>query len=227
MDDLLACGAVAGLLVITGIVMMVTGRPGLLHGYHYATTPPEKIPALSRWCGAGLILCGMGVLLLAFDGRTAAVGVAVLVAGLVATLTAIIHYNGRLVSTGALGGTLRLLSPRARVIACAFIGLAVAALCALPAIRMIALGDVSALHQYHYAHVAPEDMRAFAAAEGASMLLLAASVPVCMAAGAGLALARPARRAARIAMAVGAAMLCAGLAGLIGFILLFNGSLMG
>ncbi len=54
-----------GLLVGTcGVYMLVTGNARIMHSYHYAATPPVKMPSLARWSGAGMLVCGIGCALL-------------------------------------------------------------------------------------------------------------------------------------------------------------------
>lgn len=216
----------SALLIILGAYMFATGNPALLHGYHYATTPLEKLPALARACGAGLIICGAGVGLLCFNTWVVMAGIVLVGLGIVIELAAIIHYNGSLISGGSIGGSLRCLSPGVRIAVCALVGALIAAVCAAPGIHMIVTGDVSALHGYHYANVAASDISALAVGEGASMILLGCSAPVCMVAGGGFTLRRPVPLWAKALAGIGALMLIAGLAGLFGFIIYYNGSLM-
>lgn len=226
MDRLLVFLIPSALIIILGAYMVASGNPAPLHGYHYATTPPEKLPALARSTGAGLILCGASLGLLYLDSWIAVAGAVLLALGIALTLGAIVHYNGTLISVRSFGGDLRNLTPRTRLAVCGLIGAVIAVAAAVPGIHMIATGDVGALHSYHYANVDAADIPALAAGEGASMILLGCAALACMVAGAGLTLRRPAPLWARALMGTGVAMLVIGLAGLLGFIIYYNGSLM-
>ena len=225
MDALVITLVAAALIALLGIYMIATGNTALLHGYHYATTPPEQRPALARACGAGLVLCGVGLALLSCNSWLAVTGIVLLAASVALICMAIVHYNGSLISGGSLGGSLRCLKPTVRIAVTAAIGLAIAAVAAVPGIHMIMTGDVIALHSYHYANIAAADLPAFAMAEGVSMLALGAAAPLCMVAGAGFTFSRPAPRWATALMAAGVALIVAGLCGLIGSIILFTGVL--
>lgn len=95
------CAVVGLVMVGLGAWQIATGSPRLLHGYHYAATPPEKYPALARATGAGMVVSGAGCAVIVpvpgLPGWLSAVGVALLVVGIAFALVAIAHFNGSLV----------------------------------------------------------------------------------------------------------------------------------
>ena len=225
MDALVITLVAAALIALLGIYMIATGNTALLHGYHYATTPPEQRPALARACGAGLVLCGVGLALLSCNSWLAVTGIVLLAASVALICMAIVHYNGSLISGGSLGGSLRCLKPAVRIAVTAAIGLAIAAVAAVPGIHMIMTGDVSALHSYHYANVAEAEIPAFATGEGLSMMGLGLAILVFMVSLAGMASRRPAPRWSKVLTVVSVVLLAASLAALLLVIVCFNGSL--
>ena len=173
-----------------GAYMVVTGNPSLLHSHHYATTPLADRPALARESGAGLIVTGVGCALMGlsdFFGVWAGVaGIVLLVAGIAINLISIIRHNGSLFSfpsseEKAHGGRgLHIgLNTGGGVVLGAIIGL----VCIVPGVYMIATGDVSLLHSYHYEHIAAADLPAFSLIEGLSMIGLGVGLAMCFAAG--------------------------------------------
>lgn len=238
-----------GLLVVAlGIYMVVSGNPSLLHSYHYATTPPAELPALARETGAGLIACGVGCMLLGVPALPAmlevillVVGILLLIGGIAFMLASIIRHNGGLITfagTQTATGTARRPASWMPLAACTLAGVIIALTCIAPGAYMAASGDVSALHGYHYANVAPEDLPALAAGEGLSMIGLGVGIFICLLAG-GL-MATPGRLGAvrtggkrRVhpalvaLMLAGALVTAASLAAMLLVIARYNGSLMG
>lgn len=227
----------AALCIVLGAVMFISRNPRMLHSYHYATTPPEKLPKLARAEGAGMIGLGIGVALMGFASNApGAPGIAATIAGTVLfvaciaeMLIMIVYYNGGLMTfSGQIApGPFATMRPMKRVAVCALVGAACSLLGIVPGIHMIATGDVSPLHSYHYANVAAADLPRLATAEGACMIVLGVAIFLCMLAGAGMLGKRPFPRWSIVLMAAGVACLCIGLIGLLGFIIYFNGSLMG
>lgn len=225
---LLVIPALTGIL---GIYMIVSGNPRLLHSYHYATTPPEKLPALARAEGVGMIGLSVAIALIALDmqGWLTIAGIALFVASIAAMLGAIVYYNGGLVTfSGQVAtGPFATMKPAWRLLIMGAVGAVVSLLSIAPGVYMIASGDVSMLHSYHYANVAAADLPRLATAEGACMIVLGVAIFLCMLAGAGMLGKRPFPRWSIVLMVAGVACLCIGLIGLLGFIIYFNGSLMG
>lgn len=217
------------LVCVLGVIMMVTGNPSLLHSYHYATTPPEELPALARETGACLVVMGLAVALMALAQAWAAVvGVVLLVASVAGMFASIIRHNGSLVSFGgrSLGAAA---GPWGRTASAAVLGLAAAVVLvvtSVPAVQMIATGDPGALHPYHYANVAPGDMGAFCTWEGATMLAMGAGGALAFVGGLLLGLGR-ARRAGKALCALGGVLFAGGMVGMLLVIQHYNGSLMG
>ena len=230
METLVLC-IVPALVAVLGIYMIISGNPRLLHSYHYATTPPEKLPALARAEGASMIGLAAAIALISLDaqGWLTIAGVVLLVVSIACMLGAIVYFNGGLMTfpgqaaTDAFGG----MSPRWRVVSVGVIGAACALISIVPGVHMIATGDVSMLHSYHYANVSAADLPRLATAEGLCMVALGIAAFLCVTAVAGFVGRRPFKRWAVACMVAGLVCLCAGLAGLLGFIIYFNGSLMG
>lgn len=214
-----------------GAYMVVTGNPSLLHSYHYATTPLADRPALARESGAGLIVTGVGCALMGlsdFFGVWAGVaGIVLLVAGIAINLISIIRHNGSLFSFPSSGekahgrsGLHIGLNTGGGVVLGAIIGL----VCIVPGVYMIATGDVSLLHSYHYEHIAAADLPAFSLIEGLSMIGLGIGLAICFAAGGRMTM-RPIPLWAKVLMAVGGIIWGASLIALIVAIPTFGGSL--
>lgn len=229
--DTLFLLVIPALTSILGIYMIVSGNPRLLHSYHYATTPPEKLPALARAEGVGMIGLSVAIALIALDiqGWLTIAGIALFVASIVAMLGAIVYYNGGLVtfSGQVAAGPFATMKPVWRLLIMGAVGAVVSLLSIAPGVYMIASGDVSMLHSYHYANVAAADLPRLATAEGACMIVLGVAIFLCMLADAGMLGKRPFPRWSIVLMVAGVACLCIGLIGLLGFIIYFNGSLMG
>lgn len=226
MESAFVLFAIAGVVAALGIYMMVSGDPRLLHSYHYATTPVGLRPRLARWTGAGLVGTGAACALLGVDdgsGAATIAGAVLLVASIGLVLGAIVRLNGGLI-TFAPGAVSRVPRPAAYALA-GIVGTVVALAVAVPGIHMILTGDVGALHGYHYADVAPEDLPRLAASVGTCMIGLGAGVLVCAVSSVRLSL-PPRTRLAWVPMALGAALLLASLAGMLASIVYFNGSLM-
>lgn len=227
----------AALCAALGISMIVSGNPRMLHSYHYATTPPDKLPKLARAEGAGLVGLAIGIALMGFvSDAPGALGIAgtivgtvLFVASLAEMLIMIVYYNGGLMtfSGQTAPGPFATMRSAWRVIVCAIIGAALSLMGILPGVHMITTGDVSMLHSYHYMNVSPANLPRLATAEGACMVVLGIAAFLCVTAAAGFVGTRPFKRWAVACMGVGLVCLCAGLAGLLGFIIYYNGSLMG
>lgn len=243
-----------GILVMgLGAYMLVSGNPSLLHSYHYATTPSAELPVLAREAGAGTLATGLGCVLLAPTtlptlppaalAALVAIGVLLLIGGIAFMLASIVRHNGGLITfggtpaRGANAGTGAGSNPAPRsrmpLVACVIAGVVIAATCIAPGAYMIATGDVTPLHSYHYANVAAEDLPALATGEGLSMIGLGVGIFICLLAGGLMATpgradtvrrARPARTALMLA---GALITAASLAALLLVIIHYNGSLMG
>lgn len=57
-------GMVGGIcFLVVGMLMVKTGNPGLIHSYHIAHIPSEKIPLVARLVGLGIALTGAGLVL--------------------------------------------------------------------------------------------------------------------------------------------------------------------
>ncbi len=230
MENIIGWG-VGALVAVLGIYMAVTGDYRLLHGYHYATTPPAERPALARETGICLIGCGAGIALIipsVLPAWTTILGVVLLVASIVGIVASIIRHNGGLVTfddTDAQGdsATKRWWRPLA---VCGVLGALLSLLGIVPGLYMIVTGDVSLLHSYHYANVTPADIPSLAYAEGLCMVGLGVSVFVCVFAAGGMRR-RPFPLWSKSLMAAGVLLWCACLVAMIVVIIHFNGSLMG
>ena len=229
--DSLAILIVPVLTGALGTYMIVSGNPRLLHSYHYATTPPEKLPALARAEGASMIVLAVAIALVCLDtqGALTIVGIALLVLGIAFMLGAIVYYNGGLITSSgqATSGIFRNMKPVWRYVVMGVAGAACSLFGIAPGVYMIVTGDVSMLHSYHYANVAAADLPRLATAEGACMIALGIGIFLCMMAGAGMVGDRPFKRWATALMVFGIMLWLTALVGLIAFIIYFNGSLMG
>lgn len=110
----LILGVALGLLGdLMGIYMIVTGDSRTLHSYHYATTAPQDVPKLVRWCGAGLLALGLAAtltvvfyakstveLLPDWAGDVTVIFIAVVLwtAGIATIFASIRHFNGAIFS---------------------------------------------------------------------------------------------------------------------------------
>ena len=227
----LLCGL---LVAATGVYMLVTGNPRIMHGYHFASTPREKWPALARWSGAGLAACGVGCALLVpatgMPEWLSIAGVVLLVAGLGLTLGAIMHFNGSLFSFAGVGGDARASEGSSRALVMG-LGIVIAAICCavtvVPGVMMIASGDPSALHSYHLVNVAPGNYAALARWEGAGMIVMGTGLAASIVGALLGSRWRPVPRWTKVLMATGAAAFGFGLVFMLVAIIHFNGSLMG
>ena len=224
-----------GLLVgACGVYMFVTGNVRIMHSYHYATTPPAKMPSLARWSGAGMLVCGIGCALLVpamgMPEWLSIVGIALLVAGLVLTFGAIMHFNGSLFSFAGAGGDSRESEGSSRTLVMG-LGVVVAVICCavtvVPGVLMIASGDPSALHSYHLVNVAPENYAALARWEGAGMIVMGAGLAASIVGALLGSRRRPAPRWTKVLMVAGTVAFGCGLVSMLAAIIHFNGSLMG
>ena len=95
--------------VIPGAMMIFSGDPSALHGYHLVHVAEADRPTLATWVGAGTIALGLGLGLDVAAGFCGgrrpmptwakvllAVGLVGFAAGLAVMLGAIIHFNGSL-----------------------------------------------------------------------------------------------------------------------------------
>lgn len=226
----LLCGL---LVAATGVYMLVTGNPRIMHGYHFATTPREKWPALARWSGAGMLVAGIGCALLVplppLSDWLSIAGIVLLVAGLGLTLGAVVHFNGSLFSFGASGaGTGAAGTPRALTIGLGIVlALVVCGVTIVPGALMIASGDPSSLHGYHLVNVAAADLPLLAAWVGGGTIALGAGLALSILVGFLMAGHRPAPLWSKALMGIGLALFAAGLVVTLSAIIHFNGSLMG
>lgn len=229
--DSLAILIVPVLTGALGTYMIVSGNPRLLHSYHYATTPPEKLPALARAEGASMIVLGIAIALICLDrqGVLTIAGVVLLVLGIAFMLGAIVYFNGGLItySGQAATGVFSSMKPIWRYVVMGLVGAACSLFGIVPGVYMIATGDVGLLHSYHYANVAAADLPRLATTEGVCMIALGIGIFLCMMAGTGMVGGRPFKRWAIALMVLGIMLWLAALVGLIAFIIYFNGSLMG
>ena len=154
------------------------------------------------------------------------VGVVLLVVGIAGMLVSIARHNGGII-TSAAGAGLGGLSPRASMVVCVAVGALLSLGGVVPGAYMIATGDVSLLHGYHYANVAPADVPALATGEGLAMVGLGASALIFMIGIGGQSALRPASRWAKVLMVAGSVLFAASLAAMLLLIVHFNGSLMG
>lgn len=218
---------IGGLIVLLGGYMAVTGDARPLHGYHYATTPPDELPRLARETGACLAVTGVGCMLAAptpLPNEAEVVGVVLLAAGIVGAIVSIVLHNGGLV-TFAPGVGLAGLGPRASAAVCVAMGVLLSLVGFVPGVHMLLTHDVSALHSYHYANVAEADIPAFATGEGLSMLGLGLSILVFMVSLAGMVAQRPAPRWSKVLSVASVVLFAASLVALLLVIVCFNGSL--
>ena len=154
------------------------------------------------------------------------VGVVLLVVGIAGMLVSIARHNGGII-TSAAGAGLGGLSPRASMAVCAAVGALLSLTGFVPGVYMIATGDVSLLHGYHYANVAPADVPALATGEGLAMVGLGVSLLACMIGTGGLCAHRPAPRWAKALMVAGGVLFAASIVAMLLLIIHYNGSLMG
>lgn len=220
---------IAGVTALLGVYMIVTGDWRLLHGYHYATTPESERPRLARETGAWMVVLSVSVALMMMTSLpdwATVVGVVLLVVGIAGMLVSIARHNGGII-TSAAGAGLGGLSPRTSMAVCAAVGALLSLTGFVPGVYMIATGDVSLLHGYHYANVAPADVPALATGEGLSMVGLGVSLLACMIGMGGLCAHRPAPRWAKALMVAGGVLFAASIVAMLLLIIHYNGSLMG
>lgn len=230
----ITCVLVGLLVGACGVYMLVTGNARIMHSYHYAATPPAKMSSLARWSGAGMLACGIGCALLVpamgMPEWLSIVGIALLVAGLVLTLGAIMHFNGSLFLFAGAGGGSRGSDGSSRTLVMG-IGIVVAVICCavtvVPGAMMIVSGDPSALHSYHLVNVAPKDYAALARWEGAGMIVMGAGLAASIVGALLGSRRRPAPRWTKVLMVAGTLAFGCGLASMLAAIIHFNGSLMG
>lgn len=226
----LLCGL---LVAATGVYMLVTGNPRIMHGYHFASTPIEKWPALARWSGAGLAACGVGCALLVpmspLPDWLSIVGIVLMVAGLALTLGAVVHFNGSLFSFGALGsGASDSSAPHTLTTGLGIvIALIVCGVTVIPGSMMIASGDPSMLHGYHLVNVAADDLPALAGWVGGGTIALGVGLALSILVGFLMSGRRPAPLWTKVLMGAGLVLFGIGLAVTLGAITHYNGSLMG
>lgn len=233
MGGSIACVLVGLLVGACGVYMIVTGNARIMHAYHYATTPPAKMPALARWSGAGMLMCGIGCALLVpatgIPGWLTAVGTVLLVAGIGLMLGAIMHYNGSLFSFAGGGG---MFGPGGFSRTAALgLGILIAVICCavtvIPGVLMVVSGDPSALHSYHLANVASSDLPSLARWVGSGMIVMGAGLAASIVGALLGSRHRPAPVWAKVLMVAGVMMLAMGLLAMLASIIHFNGSLMG
>ena len=220
---------IAGVTALLGVYMIVTGDCRLLHGYHYATTPESERPRLARETGAWMVVLSVSVALMMMTSLpdwATVVGVVLLVVGIAGMLVSIARHNGGIM-TSAAGAGLGGLSPRASMAVCAAVGALLSLGGFVPGVYMIATGDVSLLHGYHYANVAPADVPALATGEGLAMVGLGASALIFMIGIGGQSALRPASRWAKVLMVAGGVLFAASIVAMLLLIIHYNGSLMG
>lgn len=105
----LAAVVVCAATVVPGALMIASGDPSMLHGYHLVNVDPADLPALAAWVGAGTIVFGVGLassigLAMCCTRRPMLRIVKILLVaalvlcgiGLVVMLGGIIHFNGSL-----------------------------------------------------------------------------------------------------------------------------------
>lgn len=223
----LLCGL---LVAVTGVYMLVTGNPSIMHGYHYATTLLSQRAALARWSGAGMLMAGIGCAFIVppagLPDWLGIAGILVLIAGLGVTFGSIVHFNGSLISFSAADATKSKASRPLAIALGMLIAIIVAAATVIPGALMIASGDPSALHGYHLSHVAEADRPALAAWVGAGTIALGLGLGMAIAGGF-CGSRRPMPTWAKVLLGVGLAGFAAGLAVTLGAIIHFNGSLTG
>lgn len=221
------CLGVGACIVAMGIYQIVSGNPRLLHSYHYATTPASELPALARETGIGLVACGIGCMLITPEVLPTwclGLGIALMVLSVAGTIVSIVRHNGGLITGGEMG-FLSSMAPGTRLAVCGIIGAALSLIGIGPGIYMIATGDVSMLHSYHYAGVAAADLPRLATCEGVAMIFLGISIFMCLIATAGFAGGRPFKRWPKVLVTCGMLLFCASMAALLLFIPYFGGSL--
>ena len=234
MGGFITCLLVGLLVGACGVYMLVTGNARIMHSYHYAATPPAKMPSLARWSGAGMLACGIGCALLVpatgMPEWLSIVGIVLLVAGLALTFGAIMHFNGSLFSFAGAGGDARASEGSSRALVTG-LGVVVAVICCavtvVPGAMMIASGDPSALHSYHLVNVAPGNYAALARWEGAGMIVMGTGLAASIVGALLGSRWRPVPRWTKVLMATGAAAFGFGLVFMLVAIIHFNGSLMG
>ena len=218
-----------GLVALLGVYMLVTGDVRLLHDYHYATTPPSERSRLARETGGCVVGAGVATVLLiqtTLPDWVSVAGVVLVVASVAGMFVVIIRHNGGLV-TAAPGPGIAGFGPRGTMVTCVVVGALLSLLGFVPGAYMLATGDVSLLHDYHYANVAAADLPALATGEGLAMMGLGVALLACMAATGGMAAWRPAPRWSKVLMATGGVLLAACLVAMLLVIMRYNGSLMG
>lgn len=232
---------IAILIIILGIFQIVTGNPRLLHSYHYATTPADQLPALARETGAGLIAVGASCIVLTVPAvipgmssgsvgiALAILGATLMIGGILFMLVSIVRRNGGLITFSETGpaGIFGSMGPRKRVVACAVVGGALALIAIVPGAHMLATGDVSALHSYHYEGIPSENLPKLALAEGSGMIALGMAVFTAMVGGAGLSGQRSMKRWAIVLEIAGGVLFALGILTMIAAIPIFGGSLAG
>lgn len=229
--EVFVCLATAAAIAALGAYMLVTGDCRLLHGYHYATTPVAERPLLARGTGACIVLLAVGTAALTpqiLPDGAAVVGVALIVLSVVGMLAVIVRHNGGLITFAPGVGAASAGAPsRGAVAAVVGVGVLLSLVGFVPGFYMMATGDVSLLHPYHYANVAAADLPAFAKAEGAAIAGLGAAILLCTAGAAGMYARRPTPLWAKALLGVGCALLAASLVAMLLAIIHYNGSLMG
>ena len=222
---------VAVCIALMGAFMVYSGDYRLLHGYHYATTPVAERPALARETGGCLIGTGVSIALITptiLPSWASIVGAVLLVASIAGMFVAVIRHNGALMSFVPNGSwPLMNTRPRMTMLACAAVGVILSLLGIVPGVNMIATGDVSSLHSYHYANVAASDLPSLALVEGACMVALGAGMFACAIGCGGMTLRRPAPLWSKVLLGIGGTLFGASIIGALAAIVYFNGSLMG
>lgn len=234
----IVCLVIGLIIVVMGVYMAVTGNPRLLHSYHYATVPPQKLPALARATGVGLIVSGVGCTMLVPPAAVAAVvgtrvsdllsiaGIVLLLLGIAGTLLAVVRYNGSLFTFGPVG-----VAPapsRGAVIGfTVLVAVIVLGATIVPGVLMASSGDPSALHGYHLVNVAPDDLPKLALGEGIAMVALGVSLVVAVVGGALGALHRPTPLWTKVMAVVGFVGFMLSIVAMLLVIIHYNGSLMG
>ena len=160
-------------------------------------------------------------------------GVVMLVLSIAGMLASIVRHNGGLMTFSSRPGasprhSARLGQCAGRVAVCALIGAVCALIAIVPGIQMIALRRRGARSTTTTTSTsAPADLPRLAAAEGVCLIALGVAIVVGMVGGAGMMGQRPAPLWSKVATGLCLALLCGGLAGMLGAIIYFNGSLMG
>ena len=231
METIVLSLGVAVCIALMGAFMVYSGDYRLLHGYHYATTPVAERPALARETGGCLIGTGVSIALITptiLPSWASIVGAVLLVASIAGMFVAVIRHNGALMSFAPNGSwPLMNTKPRMTMLACAAVGIVLSLLGIVPGVNMIATGDVSSLHSYHYANVAASDLPSLALVEGACMVALGAGMFACAIGCGGMTLRRPAPLWSKVLLGIGGTLFGASIIGALAAIVYFNGSLMG